>query len=489
MSKISALILSMAIYIAILGIIAYLGAKGTKKGAEEYFIGGRSLGTLVLVGTMTATYASLWTFMGAAGGNYRTGITFFSMMMLWNITWPAMIWVLGPRIWLLGRRYRYQTYSELVNDYYNSRVLGIVAGVIGIFAMLPYMAVQLMGAGAALESFSEGSIPYWLGVIIFFVLTILLIAMAGLRAVAYTDTFQAFFFFFALSALSIYAMHLAGGLGTFSKVAAEYPHLLMPPGAMSSGVWLGMVFTWGLCLVIPHMFQRLLMAKKPQVIGRTAIGAAIVSGWVQTLPVFLLGIACNVLMPGITGVTTDSVTVIFANKYTSSIIAAFIVCGAVAAGSSTLNSQLLSLSSIVVKDFLVNPTNQKLSPQAETLYGRLTVLVLGIVIIVIALMRPGLIVPMSTAGTAVCVCGFIYPLIGVLFWHKPGKVAAYGSMITAGVTSVLTWLVWEYPLGIYNIIWGLIVGGIAFVLLSNVGERPSSQRSKEIQALFKAAGA
>jgi len=33
------------------------------------------------------------------------------------------------------------------------------------------------------------------------------------------------------------------------------------------------------------------------------------------------------------------------------------------------------------------------------------------------------------------------------------------------------------------------VGGIAFVLLSNVGERPSSQRSKEIQALFKAAGA
>ena len=466
MPNIGWLLIVLGGYIAIVLAIGYYGYKNTKATPEDYYLGSRSLGTLVLAGTMIATYASLWTFLGAVGGNYRVGISFVSMMLLWNLTWPLMIWIVGTRVWILGKKYGYITYSELISDYYDSKWLGIIASIFGILALLPYIAVQLMGGGVAIEAYTNGAISFPLGVIIMFVFMVLVISLAGVKSVVLTDTLQGIFFLSVMLGIAFYAVHLCGGFGSlFDRLSASKSDLIIP-GKMGFGIWIGYVFTWGFAVVLPHMFQRLMMSKDPRTIAKTTIASSILSGWFQTIPVFILGIACVVLIPGLQGKATDSIAILFSTKFLSPSIAALVVGGAFAAGTSTLNSQLLTTSSMVVRDLIQNSQEKKIPPKKETYYGKLTVLFLGIIVLVIALFRPGLIVPISTAGTAICISSYVYPLIGVLFWPRAGKVAAYSSMMVAGVVSIATWLVWEFPLGIYNVLWGLIIGGITFVIVS-----------------------
>ncbi len=485
MSLVEIVLVVIGVYMLFLVFIGTWGYKKTKATPEDYYLGGRALGTLVLSGTLIATYASMWTFLGAVGGNYRLGLSFLSMMMFWNLTWPMMLWLFGPAVWVLGKAYGYITYSELINDYYDSKLLGVIAAVVGILALIPYIGVQLMGGGIALESFTQGGIPYAWGVIFTYIVMVLFISVAGLKSVAWTDTFQGIFFLATMFGLAIYAVSLAGGFGSvFQSLQQSNPSLLMP-GKLGFGLWIGFVLTWGMAVILPHMFQRLLMAREPEVLGRSALSLSILSGWVQAVPVFFLGIAATILIPGLTGKATDSVTVLFATKYLPTWLAAVIVAGAFAAGTSTLNSQLLTSSSIVVRDLYVNLTERKMLPSKETWLGRAVVLILGIIVLLFALARPGLIVPISTAGVAIAISGYLYPLIGVVFWPRAGKLAAYGSMITAAVVSIATWLVWKYPFGIYNVLWGEIFGGIVFVILGYVGKPPSPEKIEKFHGLIR----
>lgn len=479
MTNIENLVFVLIVYMSIVIGIGYYGFKKTKATAEDYYLGGRGLGTLVLTGTLIATYASLWTFMGAVGGNYRLGITFVSMMVFWNILWPTLYWVVGSRVWILGKKYGYLTYSQMVNDYYGTKWLGVIAAIFGIFALLPYIAVQLMGGGAALGMYTHHAISFSLSVIIMFIFMVLIIAVAGAKSVVLTDTFQGLFFLSVMIGLAIYAVHVAGGFNTmFHELVTKHRSLLVP-GRIKFGIWIGFVFTWGFAILLPHMFQRMMMAKNPEVIARTSKAASIASGLIQTIPVFILGIAAAVIIPNLTRSQTDLTTIIFSTKFLPEILSALVIGGAFAAGTSTLNSQLLSSSSLVVED-LVKPFQKTLlTEKEETFYGKLVVISLGLIVLVIALVKPGLIVPISTAGVAICISSYVYPLVGLLFWPGAGKIAAYSSMISAGIVSIITWLIWKYPLGIYNVLWGLIIGGIVFFVVGLVEKQePLSQERR-----------
>lgn len=474
----------LATYLAIVMAIGYWGYKKTKASPEDYFLASRTLGLFVLSMTFIATYASMWTFLGAVGGNYRLGLSFMSMMMMWNLLWPMMLWFFGPRVWVLGKAYKYITYSELINDYYESKWLGVIAAIIGVMALVPYISVQLMGGGIALEAFTRGGIPYAVGVLLVFGVMVIYVIIGGLRSVVWTDVLQGLFFLTSMFGMAIYAAYLLGGFGNMFHTIAEAHPKLFKPGNLGFGLWIGYVFTWGIAILLPHMFQRMLMAKDLRIIGRSAAALSILSGWVQTVPVFLLGIACTVLIPGLKGKATDAATALFAGKYLNPWIGAAIIAAAFAAGMSTLDSQLLTASSILVRDLYVNPFGKKLPPEKETLLGRLIVLGLGVIIAIVALARPGLIVPISTAGTAICISGYLYPLIGATLWRRPGKVAAYGSMISAAIASIITWLVWKFPLGIFNVLWGLIVGGIVFLILAFTTPPPPKEKQEKFHGLL-----
>lgn len=217
---------------------------------------------------------------------------------------------------------------------------------------------------------------------------------------------------------------------------------------------------------------------------RSASILSILSGWVQTVPVMLIGLAGTILLPGLAAAKTDSLVVPVVAKYFP-MLAAIVTAAAVSAGMSTLDSQLLSASSLVTRDFYVRYYKPEASPEQEARVGRLAVIVLSIIIYIFALTRPGLIVPLATAGSGICVAGYLGPTIGALFWPRVGKDAAFWSMVAGSLAGTLTFVPWQHPLNIHNTVWGIIAGLAVLFALSPVTKPLPYSQQERFHALIR----
>lgn len=463
MSVTAAVILVTAIYGAICLGIGYYGWKRTQLTPVDYFLAGRTLGTFVLSLTFIATWVSMWTFYGAVGANYRLGPSFMSAMITWNVLWPLMVWAMGTRLWVLAHRFGSITPSDLFADYYQSEAMRVLASLVGIVALIPYMSIQLLGGGIAFEAATGGAIPFWAGALFMAAVMMLYTLFGGLRAVAWTDVFQGIFFLAVMLGLSIWLLGLPEAGNAFRASAAVNPKLF-DPANFAWGQWLGFVLTWGLSPLLPHMMQRCFMARSPRVITCTAASLAILSPWVQTVPVMIVGVAAVGVLPGLKGADTDAVIPLLLAKY-APYVGAIVVAAAWAAGMSTLDSQLLTASSLVTRD-LYRYARPQANEKEQARVGQLFVMVVTLVMYLFVLTKPGFIVVLGTAGAGIAVAGYLFPTIGVLFWPRVGRVAALGGLAAGGLTALLTFAVWPFPLGLHNTLWGVLVGGVVFFVLA-----------------------
>ncbi|WP_152527050.1 sodium:solute symporter family transporter [Halomonas sp. PBN3] len=100
--------------------VSYLSKRSESKiqgsSSENFIIGGRGIGTLVLVLSMGATYFSTWTLLGAFGAYYRSGV-WFAGFTVWTIFHAIFIWLFGARIWLAGKKYGFITPGQMIKRY------------------------------------------------------------------------------------------------------------------------------------------------------------------------------------------------------------------------------------------------------------------------------------------------------------------------------------------------------------------------------------
>lgn len=456
--------------------VGYLGYKKTSLDPIDYFLGGRSFGTTVLTLTFIATYASMWTFMGAVGSNYRYGISFMTAMMTWNLLWPILLLLVGSRLWLLSRKYGYITLSDLLADYYESETIRVIISVIGVIALIPYIIIQLIGGGLAFEAATNGLVPYHIGALLMVLIMLIYGFIGGMRAVAWTDVVQGMFTFTVLAGLFLWFWFMWNGQ-LLKAVAVRRPELFIP-GQWDYSFWIGFVLTWGLSLLLPHQIQRAFCARTPKVILKSSAILTFLSGWLQTVSVMIIGLAGVLLLPGLEESQIDSLVVLLGAKF-SPIIAALVFASAVSAGMSTLDSQLLSASSLITRDIYTRYVNPQATPRDEAKTGRFVLSFIALLVYIFVLTKPGLIVPLATSGAAICVAGYVFPVIGALFWPRIGKTAATWATITGSGTAFFTFAVWQFPLGIHNAIWGLLAGGIVFIILAfTTGPAPYKKQVK-----------
>ena len=117
----------LAVALAV-GLVAYRVAERT---AEDYYLAGRTLGTVVLLFTTFATLLSAYTFFGGPDTAYALGPEWILVMGLMDGVLFAVLWyVVGYKQWLVGRSGGYVTLGELLGDRFGSTGLRMfVAGV------------------------------------------------------------------------------------------------------------------------------------------------------------------------------------------------------------------------------------------------------------------------------------------------------------------------------------------------------------------------
>ncbi len=399
-------------YFLIVLVIGLIARTRWKSSPETYFLADRTLGPLVLLGTMVATNFSAFTVFGTSGAGYRDGYAFFPIMGFGTGFMAITFWVIGRKIWQAGRDRGLVTPPELMKSLYQSPGLSLLFSLVMIIFTIPYLALQPMAAGYALEALV--GLPYVWGCTLVTVIIVLYTVRGGLRAVAWTDLFQGLLMFvLLLISLFMVAQHHGGFIAANKKVLTAFPELFSRPGGTGKytlGIWFSYIFLWFFCdPMFPQLFQRFFSAKNEKTLARAMMMYPFVCTVVFFMPISV-GVLGRLSFPDIVGKQADKILPMVLTTISGDFMAALVMAAGLAALMSTMDSQLLTLSSIFTRDIV--PMVRKKKSESSIL-GRIFVICLSLAGLMLAYKPPATILQIATqtfTGLAVLFPAVIFGL-------------------------------------------------------------------------------
>ena len=445
----------LVVYFIIILVIGFIARTRLKSSPETYFLADRKLGTLILLGTMVATNFSAFTVFGTSGAGYRDGYAFFPIMGFGTGFMALTFWILGRKIWEVGRKTNAVTPPELVRKLYGSPLLSVIFSLVMIVFTLPYLALQPMAAGYALEALV--GLPYVYGCVLVTIIILIYTLRGGLRAVAWTDLFQGLvMFLLLLVSLVIVAQHHGGFIEANQKIFSMHPELFSRPGGTGKytyGIWFSFMLLWFFCdPMFPQLFQRFFSARSRSTIASTMLFYPLICTLVFFLPI-AVGVLGHLSFPDLVGKEADKILPLTMTLISGDFMAALVIAAGLAALMSTMDSQLLTLSSIFTRDIL--PLSGKFKGETSV-SGRLFVICLSIAGLLLAYKPPATILQIATqtfTGLAV-----LFPTVIFGLYLKKVFPAAALLSIVCGEGTMLLFYFKLLPTGFFlPVVWVMAV--------------------------------
>lgn len=329
----------------------------------------------------------------------------------------------------LGRRYGFVTPGDLLATYYDdSRRVRVLSAVVGIAVLFPYAAIQLAGI-AAVAGATDNAVPYTAGLLIV-AISVGLYSVLHRRRVLHHD--------------AVVDLRL---------------------GAHPSPVG-----------------QRMYMARSPRVLGVSMVFASGLSLWVVTFTGAIIGFLAMGLFPDIPqGFDSDALTPLLYREFLPA-GAVMLVVATFAAGMSTLDSQVISGSSLFTLDIFRESRPDTSRMQLSTV-GRWfeALFVLGLVLFAAFPASQALIIPLASVGVGFGLA-LLMPLIGALYWPRATEAAAFWSMLSGfAVMLVLQLTGWteQLPTTFGPPAWGFFASVALFYGISFATQPVSGQRRQQ----------
>ena len=437
----------VAYLVVVFGISVYaMRKRSTGTFLNEYFLGSRSMGGIVLAMTLTATYISASSFIGGPGAAYKYGLGWVLLAM---IQLPA-VWlslgILGKKFAILARRYNAVTLNDMLFARYQSRLLVWLASLSLLVAFVGAMTVQFIGGARLLET--AAGIPYETGLLIFGISIALYTAFGGFRASVLNDTMQGLVMLIGTVVLLIGVVHAAGGLSNAVQTLQTIdPQLVTPQGADD--------------------ILRCISYKDSKAVHRGIIIGTIVVA-ILMFGMHLAGALGRAVIPDLT--VPDLVIPTLMVKVLPPFAAGIFLAAPMAAIMSTINAQLLQSSATIIKDLYLNIRPDQM--QNETCLKRMSAvitLVLGALLLLAAWKPPEMIIWLNLLAFGGLEAVFLWPLVLGLYWERANAKGALSAMIVGGVLyAVLATLNIQY-LGFHPIVPSLLLSLLAFLVGNRFG--------------------
>jgi SSS family solute:Na+ symporter len=443
------------------GLVAYRVAERT---AEDYYLAGRTLGTVVLLFTTFATLLSAYTFFGGPDTAFALGPEWILVMGLMDGVLFAVLWyVIGYKQWLVGKSQGYVTLGEMLGDRFGSVGLRVLVAAVSLFWLFPYVMLQQKGAGLAITGLTDGAVPLWVGAGGITLFMIAYVVVSGMRGVAWTDTLQGVFMLVLVWAAFAWILSAVGGIdaatGSLAENAPEY--LALGGGAYSMQFVLGtaLYIAFGVTM-FPQINQRFFAARSKDVLKKTfSLWPVLVL--LLFVPAFLLGAWAKGL--GVTVADGQSVLPVLLRTYTPTWFAALVIAGALAAMMSSSDSMLLSGSSYLTRDLyrpLVSDATR------EDLVARVGVAVFAVLSFGASLVaEQGLVTIGNTAFGGFAQLAL--PVMVALYWPRTTKWGMYAGVGVTQLFYLASVLLTQVP-GSY-LGWPAAVVGMVLGLVLTVG--------------------
>lgn len=426
----------LVVYTAVLFYHARIGAQHSHN-MTEYYVGGRSLGGVVVGVSFFATFASTNSYIGHAGKGYEYGMPWMTMavfiiLFTW-LSWTAV----APRL----RRFTGHWDALTLPDYLASRfgagnrVLRTTAAIVILLSSLLYLVAIFKGAGNLFERFMR--IPYEAAVGLTLVIVVLYTSIGGFVSVVRTDVVQGILMILGSTTIFYFVFNAAGGMAAFPTLAAapETEHLFTLNAGLPFIVLLGIALSGSLKLLVdPRQVSRFFSLKDEHSV-KVGIWVAVGGIALIQLCLFPVGVLARALLDGVADTDLIIPTLISDPTIFPLWVADFLVVAMLAAAMSSMDSVLLVAASVLYKDVVetVHPTAHPLT------WTRIGVVGCSLIAAVIALDPPGGIVEITIfSGSLYAVCFFPAILFG-LHWIRGTATGVLASMLT-GMVVLLGWM-------------------------------------------------
>jgi SSS family solute:Na+ symporter len=383
---------------------------------------------------------------------------------------------------------------ELLSDRYQNRGVGATAAILALVFLVPYGAIQLMGVGYLMNGVSGGAIPVWAGIVIAVVCAIAWSSIAGLRSVAWTDAFQALIMIVTSAAVLGVVVAALGGFGAFfSQLEEASPGLLTVPtagGSWNINMFIGLALPWLFFLISnPQVSQRLFIPKSVTAM-KQMLGGFLIFGFIYTLISVLWGFGAHLLLPGLENADLATPSLL-ALPIIPTALAIVVMIGITAAAISTIDSILLTLSSVWARDIHRGLINPKVSEGGELRVGQWVIPIMAIIAFVFAWWAAGktglnfMIAPLASAASAGLLMA-VPTIFGAFFWKRATAMGAIISCIAGAIVVLVFQITGWKPLGWWPGTWGFIVCVVLFVSVS-LSTRPPKAKADEFIGYLRGA--
>lgn len=472
--------IGVAIYVIASLLLAYYSRSGKVIDMSDYFLGNRMMGGFVSALSYSATTFSAFMLVGLAGLTYAGGVGALGFELIY-LAGVSLIAFFGPRYWVVGKKYGYITPTEMLGDRYASKSVAVVTALASCLFLIPYSAVQLTGIGYLLSSMSNNAITFTTGVTIATVLAIVFTIIAGIRSVMWTDAFQALVMIVTATLVVLVVVSRLGGFGSFfDTLSTEHLGSLTVPGNgyFSFPTFLSLTLPWIFFSISnPQVSQRLFMPASFTSMRRMLLGF-LVFGFIYTLVSILWGFAALIQFPGLDNPDLATPTLL-ASDLVPPILGIIVMIGIMAAAISTIDSIILTLSSMVARDVYGN-AKRKPSERRQLMIGKIAIPIIAVLAYLFAQLQFDLIAVLSVSASAGLLV-IVPAYVGVFFWKRGTAAGVIASVVISGAFVAFLELTKWKPLGYGSGVWGLLLSIALFVGVSFVTKPPKEKAEEFIQ--------
>ncbi|NAZ78200.1 sodium:solute symporter family protein, partial [Kineococcus sp. T13] len=484
----------LAVFYGIVIVILYATQQRSQPSFDEYAVGGRSYGPWYVA----MSYVNSWwpgstfiAFFGLAAGAGVFGL----YGLAYSTLGVTFMYLMATRAWRWGARFDLRTQPDLLGMRFGSTGVKLVASVIGVVSMFPWVVLGMQALGSLFEIASDGA---WsltacllVGLAVIVVRQFWTVKM-GMRGLVMTDMFQGVVAYVVAAVVCVLMLTGAGGSPiSFSDLSRVGQEVLQVPGDGGAyGPWylFSLIFTGVVgSLCWPTSFQRIYTASSVRSVKAGTVRTILISGVFYTL-LMLVGIAGTRVAAvaadpqngwftllgefGGTWVLGLAVTVVFAASM-GHIDGAVQVCG-------------LQIANDIVGSARKDLSDRQLTAVAKGSMVAFMALAGVVAYLTFSMDRLQLLAQVSYQG----IVQLAVPLFLGIFWRGGTKQGAIAGMVSGFVVAAgLTGL---YPDDIRVL--GSITGGIVgvtlnlvvFLVVSAVTGRSPEERAR-VDALFEAA--
>jgi SSS family solute:Na+ symporter len=452
-------------------IIGLASGRRVTRSTEGYVAGDRSLGFLVLYFIMGASIFSAFAFLGGPGWAYSRGAAAFYILAYGTVGLVPWFFF-GPRVARLGRRFGYVTQAELFGHRFQSRSLPALLAVLSLIAFIPYLMLQMEGAGYVFSVVTEGRVPEWAGAAIAYGVVLVYVFRSGVLGVGWTNTFQGMFMMVLAWGLGLYLPYrLYGGVGPmFDAIAEAAPQMLRAPGLAANGEpWSWGAFSSSVAIsalgfsLWPHYFMKIYTARDIPTLKKTVVFYP--TFLIFLVPILFIGFSGVIAFPGVEPADAILPTVVTSIGLPPWVVGLF-CAGALAASMSTGDALLHASGSVAVKDFYHNISHRELTDAQERRAIQVLVVVFGALAYLLAV-----VLQVSLVQLLLLSYGFIaqlFPLLlATFFWSRATPAGALAGLLAGGaVTLTLNLIPGASVADVHPGIWGILANTLVMVGVS-----------------------